>query len=61
MAERRPSTFRQRDLTAAIKGAERAGKHVFSVEIAKDGTIKVNTFREAENARGANPWDEALP
>jgi hypothetical protein len=38
---RRPPTFRQRDLTAAVKGAIAAGCAVARVEVDKDGRIVV--------------------
>jgi len=38
---RRPSTFRQMDLTRAIKGARNAGVEVARAEIAKDGKITI--------------------
>jgi hypothetical protein len=41
------STFRQRDVAAAIKAAEAAGKEVFGVRISPDGSIMVITAREA--------------
>jgi hypothetical protein len=43
---RAPLTFRQRDVTAAIKAAEAAGKEVFGVRISRDGTIVLITARE---------------
>jgi hypothetical protein len=36
---RRPTTFRQRDLTAAVKGVVAAGCAVARVEVSKDGKI----------------------
>lgn len=36
---RGPSTFRQNDLTRAIRGARKAGVNVTRAEIGKDGTI----------------------
>ena len=38
-----PLTFRQRDVTAAIKAVEAAGKEVFGVEITPEGAIRVIT------------------
>jgi hypothetical protein len=38
---RRPLTFRQNDLTRAIKAAKAAGEQVSKVEIDKDGKIIV--------------------
>lgn len=43
---RAPLTFRQRDVTAAIKAAEAAGKEVFGVRISRDGTIMLITARD---------------
>lgn len=61
MAERTtrgPSTFRQRDVTAAIKAVRAAGEEVAGVEIATDGRIRVIVGREAIAAEAKNPWDE---
>jgi hypothetical protein len=61
---RRPSTFRQRDMTAAIKGAIAAGCTVARVEVGKDGKIvvvvidKEQPLNEADN--NSNEWDAAL-
>lgn len=57
---RKTLTFRQRDVTAAIKGTRAAGCDVKRVEIAKDGKIVVITA----SARGepdptANEWEGA--
>jgi hypothetical protein len=64
---RRPSTFRQRDMTAAIKAAISAGCTVASVGINKNGTIVVVVRNGAEipveeqNAElDINEWDAAL-
>jgi hypothetical protein len=40
---RGPCRFRQRDLTAAVKGARAAGLEIVRVEIGKDGKIVVVT------------------
>lgn len=40
---RTPSTFRQRDLAAAVKAVRSAGCEVKSVEVGKNGTIAVVT------------------
>lgn len=61
---RGPQTFRQRDVTAAIKAIERAGHKVAKVEIGKDGCIIVvlvppvgsETTPETE----PNPWDRVF-
>jgi hypothetical protein len=38
---RRPCSFKQRDVTAAVKAVEAAGKEVARVEIGKDGKIVI--------------------
>jgi hypothetical protein len=48
---RSPSTFRQTDLTRAIKAARNAGVGVTRAEIAKDGKITITIGRTSgENA-----------
>jgi hypothetical protein len=57
---RRPSTFRQRDLTAAVKGVVAAGCAVARVEVSKDGKIiVVISTEQALNTANDNPneWD----
>jgi hypothetical protein len=44
---RRPSAFRQRDLTRAVKGVTAAGVHIARVEIGRDGKIVVVTQQPA--------------
>ncbi len=62
----RSLTFRQRDVTAAVKAVERAGRQVARVEIGRDGRIVI----VCANAGGAgtsepdpkvNEWDTVLP
>lgn len=56
---RGPTTFRQRDVEAAIRAARNAGEQVYRVEVGKDGRIIIITSREnAEPPAPANPWDE---
>lgn len=61
---RAPLTFRQRDVTAAIKAVERSGyKGAFSVRIGQDGSIKIELAPAAPNDATPvleNPWDEVL-
>jgi hypothetical protein len=54
---RAPSTFRQRDVTRAIRGAIAAGVDIARIEVAKDGTIVIVTAIDHEPKAGANEWD----
>lgn len=57
--KRGPATFKQRDVTAAIRAAEAAGKRIARIEIGKDGTIVIIPHESAEpHPAEANPWDE---
>lgn len=59
---RKPCTFRQGDLTKAVKGAQAAGLEVVRVEIGKDGKIVVvagNGGIEQDASRTYNEWDDA--
>jgi hypothetical protein len=58
---RGPATFRQRDLTAAVKAMRKAGCEVSRVEIGQDGKIVVVTGKgadEVSEAAAKNEWDE---
>ena len=58
---RGPVTFRQRDLTRAIKGAKAAGVGVTRVVIDKEGRIIVEMANgEGEIAAERNEWDEVM-
>jgi hypothetical protein len=54
---RAPSTFKQRDLTRAIRAVQAAGVVGARVEVGKDGKIVV-VLGEAE-VETSNPWDQA--
>lgn len=59
MAERRgPATFRERDLTSAVKAVRKAGEHVYAAEIARNGTIRIIVSAEAAMLPEKNPWDD---
>ena len=58
---RSPSTFRQRDVTAAVKAVIAAGYDVARVDVDKDGKIVVHTGKpklEQDSRAGENEWDD---
>jgi hypothetical protein len=60
---RRPCTFRQSDLTRAIKAARAAGVEIERVEIERDGRMIVVMNKgdvPQPNGGDTNPWDEVL-
>ena len=58
---RGPSTFRQRDVTAAVKAVEAAGHKIARVGIGRDGRIIVFPARtDEDHPASANEWDEVL-
>jgi hypothetical protein len=58
---RGPHTFKQADLTRAIKGARAAGINVARIEIGKDGKIVIlPTQSVAALEIAQNEWDEVL-
>jgi hypothetical protein len=56
---RAPSTFRQQDVTRAVKAVTAAGVHIARIEIAKDGRIVIITAAEPGEMerREGNTWD----
>jgi hypothetical protein len=59
---RGPSTFRQRDVTAAVKAVVAAGCPVARVRVAKDGEIVVEVGDPLKAPiAAAGEWDDLLP
>jgi hypothetical protein len=58
---RGPQTFRQRDVTKAVKAVVAAGMTVAVVKVQPDGTIVVSVGESDKNAASAdgevNEWD----
>jgi hypothetical protein len=58
---RKPSSFRQADVTKAVRAVAAAGLGVARVDIGADGKITITTGRGVEDAPApANPWDAVL-
>ena len=59
---RAPSTFRQQDVTRAVKAVTAAGVHIARVEIDKAGKIVIITAEghaQQDERTEANEWDRA--
>jgi hypothetical protein len=54
------STFKQNDVTRALKAAAAAGLPVGRVEISPDGRIVVWLNSSTETSSDINPWDKVL-
>ena len=55
---RGPSTFRQQDVTRALRATVAAGIEVSRVEIDKEGKIVIITGKPSETGgEEPNPWD----
>jgi hypothetical protein len=55
---RRPSAFRQGDVTKTVKAVIAAGLRVVGVKVSADGKIEVVTVGDGENPlSGGNEWD----
>jgi hypothetical protein len=57
---RRPSIFRQQDVTKAVKAVTAAGVHIARVEIDKTGKIVIiaaNAADQPAQTAEANEWD----
>ena len=59
---RAPSTFRQQDVTRAVKAVAAAGVHIARIEIDKAGKIVIITAEghaQPDESTEANEWDRA--
>jgi hypothetical protein len=54
---RAPSTFRQQDVTRAVRAVTAAGVHIARVEIDKAGKITIITVEQPSEATETNEWD----
>jgi hypothetical protein len=57
------STFRQRDVIAAIRAAKRAGQNVTSFEISPNGNIRIHIGESADishptETKETDSWDD---
>jgi hypothetical protein len=57
---RAPSTFRQQDVTRAVKAVAAAGVGIVRVEIDKAGKITIIAATGTELEAGDNEWDTVL-
>lgn len=55
---RQACTFRERDLRAAMRVVEKAGKEIHAVEIEPNGTIRISTVSPAKAEIGGKGWDD---
>ncbi len=57
---RAPCTFRQSDLTRAVKAVRAAGENVARVEVDSTGKIVIIVGKGEPATSSPNPWDEAV-
>jgi hypothetical protein len=54
---RRPSAFRQGDVTKTVKAVIAAGLRVVGVKVSVDGNIEIVTGEGENQPSGENEWD----
>ena len=52
-----PATFKETDLTRALRAAQKAGADVMRVEVGRDGRI-VLVLKNGDKVPERNEWDE---
>jgi hypothetical protein len=57
---RRPSTFKQRDVTRAVKAVTAAGVDIGRIEIDTTGKIVIVPGKPEEGGAKGNDWDTVL-
>jgi hypothetical protein len=57
---RAPSTFRQQDVTRAVKAVAAAGVGIARVEVDRAGKITIIALGAEPPGEGANEWDTVL-
>jgi hypothetical protein len=60
-----PCTFKEADVTRAVKATRKAGLEIAGVKVSRNGDIvilvgKPREANDASQADTANPWDEVL-
>jgi hypothetical protein len=55
---RAPSTFRQQDITKAVKAVTRAGVNIARIEIDRTGKIAIIAMAEPKQLGEDNEWDQ---
>ena len=57
---RGPSTFKERDLTRAVRAVVKAGLEVARIDIDRTGQIRIVIGNGDRGATTENPWERAL-
>lgn len=57
---RAPLSFKQSDVTRAVKAVKAAGIDVSGVKVDKQGNIVILTGTPSESSDGGGSWDQAI-